>query len=41
MFIDWIGVLANDLGYDLVVSTPSGAVLITRVCVRDIVVVMQ
>lgn len=32
-FVDWIGVLVDDLGHDLVVSTPAG-VLTTRECVR-------
>lgn len=41
MFVDKIGVLVDDLGYDLVVSTPGIAVLTTNVCVRDIIMVIE
>lgn len=32
-FVDRIGVMVNDLGYDLVVSTLAGATFTTQVCV--------
>ena len=31
----------EDLGYDLTVSTPTGVVLTTIVCMRDVAVVIQ
>lgn len=30
-FVDWIGVPIDDLGYDLVISTPTRAVITTKV----------
>lgn len=40
-FVDRIDMPVEDLGYDLVVSTPAGAILVTRVCVRGVVVLIQ
>lgn len=40
IFVYRIGVPGDDLGFDLVVSTTSRAVLTTRVCVRDISVII-
>lgn len=37
-FINRIGVPINDLGYNLVVSTPTRAVLSMEVCVRGVAV---
>lgn len=37
-FNDWIDVPIDDLGYDLVVSTPSREILTTGVCVRGIAI---
>lgn len=41
MFVDRIGVAIDDLGYDLIVSTPTIAVLAIGVCMRDIGIVTQ
>ena len=35
-----VGMTVEDLGYDLTVSTPTGVVLTTAVCVRDVAVVI-
>lgn len=40
-FIDEIGVRLDDLGYDLVVLTPTGVYLNTGECVRNITNVIQ
>lgn len=41
IFNNRIGMLVEDLGYDLVVSTLVGAILITEVCVMVAVVLIQ
>lgn len=41
MLFDRIGVPVDDLGYDLIVFTPTGDFLTTGVCVSDIVVLIQ
>lgn len=40
-FVDMIGVPIEDLGCNLVVSTPVGTTLTTRVCMRGVSVVIQ
>ena len=39
-FVARVGMTLEDLGYDLTVSTPTGVVLTTAVCVRDVAVVI-
>lgn len=36
-----LGVEINDLGFDLIVTTPDGLVVIAALCVRGIIVVIQ
>lgn len=40
-FINRIGILIDDLGHDLVVSTPAGATLTTKVCVTGVPISIQ
>ena len=40
-FADRLGMPMVDLGHDLIVSTPSGATLITGLCVRGVPIVIQ
>ena len=40
-FATRFGMTIEDLGYDLTVSTPTGVVLTTEVCVRDVAMVIQ
>lgn len=40
-FVDGIGMRIDDLGYDLVVLTPTGVDLTTGECVRNITIVIQ
>lgn len=40
-FVDRFGVLIDDLGHDLIMSTPTGATLTTKLCGRGIPIVIQ
>lgn len=41
MIVGGIGVLVDDLGYDLVVSPPARSVLATGECVKGIAIIIQ
>lgn len=40
-FVDGIGLTLGDIGYDLIVLTPTRATLTTRVCVRGLPIVIH